>query len=268
MQTTSSIVDRIKKRQQDDPKSVKLVKKVEEGSTKDYSVKDGVLWFRNRLCVPNNPKLKKELLKESHVFALTTHPGSTKMCQDLKPYYWLTGMKRDMENYVARCLTCQRVKTEHQRPGGLLQPLPISVWKWDHITMDFVVGMTRTQKHHDAIWVIMHRLTKSSHFLAMKTVFNAEQLADLYIKEIVRLHRIPLSIVSDQDTKFSSKFWQSFQSVMGTELCLSTSFHPQTDGQSERTIQTLKDMLRACALEYIGNWDRNLPLVEFAYNIT
>jgi len=101
----------------------------------------------------------------------------------------------------------------------------------------------------------------------MKTIFNAEQLADLYIIEIVRLHGIPLSIVSDKDTKFTSKFWQGFQSTMGIELCLSTAFHPQTDGQSERTIQTLEDMLRACSLDYIGNWNHNLPLVEFAYNI-
>jgi len=132
--------------------------------------------------------------------------------------------------------------------------------------MDFVVGMPRTQKLHDAIWVIVDRLTKSAHFLAIKTTFNAVQLANLYIKEIVRLHGIPLSIVSDRDTKFTSKFWQGFQSAMGTELRLSAVFHPQTDGQSERTIQTLEDMLRACALQYAGNWDHNLPLAEFAYD--
>ena len=130
--------------------------------------------------------------------------------------------------------------------------------------MDFIVGMPRIQKHHDVIWVIADRLTKWAHFLAPKTIFNAEQLAELYVKEIVRLHGMPLSIVSDRDTKFISKLWQGFQSVMGTELCLSTAFHPQTDGQSESSIQTLEE--RACALEYAGNWDHNLPLVDFAYN--
>jgi len=144
-----------------------------------------VLKFRNRLCVCNDSELKNELLKESHDPALTTYPGSTNMYRDLKSHYWWSGMKKDIADYVARCLTCQRVKTEHQKPGGLLQPLPIPVWKWDHITMDFVVGKPRTQKHHDAIWVIIDQLTKSAHFLAMKTVFNAEQLAELYIKEIV-----------------------------------------------------------------------------------
>ena len=132
--------------------------------------------------------------------------------------------------------------------------------------MDFIVGLPRTQRHQDAIWVIVDRLTKAAHFLAIKTTFNAEQLAELYVKEIVRLHGVPLLIVLDRDTKFASKFWQGFRSAMGTQLNLSTAFHPQTDGQSERTIQTLEDMLRACAMEYTKSWDRNLPFVEFAYN--
>ena len=134
-------MDEIKKHQQDDPELVKLIRKVKEGSTQDFSIKNGVLWFRNRFCVPNDSALKKKLLKESHESALTTHPGITKMYQDLKPYYWWTGMKKDIANYVACCLTCQRVKTKHQRPRDLLQPLPILEWKWDDITMDFVVGM-------------------------------------------------------------------------------------------------------------------------------
>jgi len=128
------------------------------------------------------------------------------MYRDLKTHYWWPGMKRDIAKYVARCLTCQQVKAEHQKPGGLLQPLPIPVWKWEHITMDFVFGMLRTQKHHDAIWVVVNRLTKSAHFLPLRTFYNAEQLAELYIKEIVRLHGVPLSIVSDRDTKFASRF--------------------------------------------------------------
>jgi len=132
--------------------------------------------------------------------------------------------------------------------------------------MDFIVALPGTQRKHDVIWVVVDRLTKSTHFLAIKTVFNAEQLADLYLKEIVRLHGNPLSIVSNRDTKFVSRFWQGFQAAMGTEVCISTAFHPQIDGQSERTIQTLEDMFRACALEYSGSWDHNLPLVEFAYN--
>jgi len=232
----------------------------------DFVIQDGIVKFKNRLYVPNQSELKREILKEAHNSLFSTHPGSTKMYQDLKTHYWWSGMKKDIADYVAWCLVCQQIKTEHQKPGGLLQPLPFPIWKWERITMDFMVGLPRTQRHQDAIWVIVDRLTKAAHFLAIKTTFNAEQLAELYIKEIVRLHGVPLSIVSDRDTKLASKFWQGFQSAMGTQLNLSTAFHPQTDGQSERTIQTLEDMLRACAIEYTKSWDRNLPLVEFACN--
>ena len=161
-------------------------------------------------------------------------------------------MKKEVAEYVAKCLTCQKVKAEHQRPGGELQPLEIPEWKWDQITMDFVVGLPKTTKGHDAIWVVVDRLTKSAHFISIKTTFSLEQLADLYVQEIVRLHGVPKSIVSDRDAQFTTKFWRSVQRAMGTTLNFSTTFHPQTDGQSERTIQILEDMLRACVLDFKG----------------
>ncbi|EOY16995.1 Uncharacterized protein TCM_036100 [Theobroma cacao] len=132
--------------------------------------------------------------------------------------------------------------------------------------MDFVLGLPRTQSGKDAIWVIVDRLTKSAHFLAIHSTFSIERLARLYIDEVVRLHGVPVSIVSDRDPRFTSRFWLKFQEALGTKLRFSTAFHPQTDGQSERTIQTLEDMLRACVIDFIGSWDRHLPLVEFAYN--
>jgi len=121
------MVGGIKERQKDDPELMKFSKKVEEGKGQDFSFKDGVLWFQYCLCVPNIPELKRDLLKEAHDSTLVTHPGSTKMYQDLKRHYWWVGMKREIADYIARCLTCQRIKTEHQKPGGLLQPLPIPV---------------------------------------------------------------------------------------------------------------------------------------------
>ncbi|GJT16615.1 putative nucleotidyltransferase, ribonuclease H [Tanacetum coccineum] len=162
----------------------------------------------------------------------------SKMYRDLKQYFWWNGMKQDVATFVSKCMTCQQVKIKHQRASGLLQPLEIPVWKWDEISMDFVTGLPTTQKRHDAIWVV----------------------------EIVRLHGTPTSIVSDRDPKFTSRFWKGLQKAWGTRLKFSTAFHPQTDGQSERTIQTLEDMLRACALEWTGSWDEYLCLVEFAYN--
>ncbi|GAB2274921.1 hypothetical protein Dimus_039101 [Dionaea muscipula] len=132
--------------------------------------------------------------------------------------------------------------------------------------MDFVSGLPATRSGHDAIWVIVDRLTKSAHFLPIKMTFGLERLARLYMREIVRLHGAPVSIVSDRDSRFVSKFWKAFQQAFGTTLSFSTAYHPQTDGQSERTIQTLEDLLRACSLDWKGNWDDQIPLIEFSYN--
>jgi len=132
--------------------------------------------------------------------------------------------------------------------------------------MDFVTGFPKNQKGNDAIWVIIDRLTKSAHFLPTRMDKPVRKFAEQYIGEIIRLHGTPVSIVSDRDPRFTSRFWGSLQECMGTQLNLSTAYHPQTDGQSERTIQTLEDMLRSCALDFEGNWEEHLPLVEFAYN--
>ncbi|KAL5566128.1 hypothetical protein UlMin_029292 [Ulmus minor] len=164
-----------------------------------------------RLCIPDDVEIKEQLLSEAHATPYSVHPGATKMYQDLKERFWWSGMKKEVAEYVAKCLTCQKVKAEHQRPGGELQPLEIPEWKWDQITMDFVVGLPKTTKGHDAIWVVVDRLTKSAHFISIKTTFSLEQLANLYVQEIVRLHGVSKSIVSDRDARFTSKFWRSMQ---------------------------------------------------------
>ena len=120
--------------------------------------------------------------------------------------------------------------------------------------MDFVVGLPKTMGKYDSIWVIVDRLTKYAHFIPVKVTYNAEKLAKIYISEIVRLHGVPLSIISDRGTQFTSKFWKTLHEELGTRLDLSTAFHPQTDGQSERTIEVLEDMLRACVIEFGGHW--------------
>ncbi|GJX07609.1 reverse transcriptase domain-containing protein [Tanacetum coccineum] len=180
--------------------------------------------------------------------------------------YWWPTMKKDIAVYVSRCLTCLKVKAEHQRPSGLLQQPEIPEWKWERIAMDFVTKLPRTSSGHDAIWVIVDRLTKSAHFLPMREDYKMDRLARLYLNEIIARHGVPISIISDRDSRFTSRFWQSMQEALGTRLDMSTAYHPQTDGQSERTIQTLEDMLRACVLDFGGSWDVHLPLVEFSYN--
>ncbi|GJZ87488.1 putative reverse transcriptase domain-containing protein [Tanacetum coccineum] len=180
--------------------------------------------------------------------------------------YWWPGMKKDIAEYVSKCLTCLKVKAEHQWPSGLLQQPEILVLKWEGITMDFVTKFPRTSSGHDTIWVIMDRLTKSAHFLLMHEDYKMERLARLYLNEIVARHGVPISIISDRDSCFTSRFWQSMQEALGTHLDMSTAYHPQTDGQSEHTIQTLEDMLRAYVLDFGGSWDVHLPLVEVLYN--
>uniref|UniRef100_A0A2N9FVM9 RNA-directed DNA polymerase n=1 Tax=Fagus sylvatica TaxID=28930 RepID=A0A2N9FVM9_FAGSY len=250
-----------------DPQLQKMKLMVESGTPSEFCIhEDGSLRFGNRLCVPNDPDLKEEILSEAHNTGYTVHPGGTKMYRDLKGTFWWNNMKREIAGYVARCLVCQQVKIEHQRPGGLLQPLPIPEWKWEHISMDFVTGFPRTPSGNDSIWVIVDRLTKSAHFLAIKVGLSLERLAKLYVNEIVKLHGVPVTIVSDRDRRFVSQFWKKLHMAMGTKLNFSTAFHPQTDGQSERTIQILEDMLRACAIDFRGSWEEHLPLVEFAYN--
>ena len=132
--------------------------------------------------------------------------------------------------------------------------------------MDFVVGLPLTWRKHDSVWVVVDRLTKSSHFLLVRTDYSLDKLAELYIKEIVRLHGIPISIISDRDPRFTSRFWGKLQEALGTRLNFSTAFHPQTDGQSERVIQIMEDMLRSCVIDYEGSWDRHISLVEFVCN--
>ena len=135
------------------------------------------------------------------------HPGSTKMYQDLKTSYWWSGMKGDVSEFVTKCMVCQKVKAEHQVPSGLLQPIRIPEWKLDRITMDFVVVLPLTRRNHDLVWVVVDRLTKSTHFLLVRTDYALYKLAELYIREIFWLHGIPISIISDRDSRFTSRFW-------------------------------------------------------------
>jgi hypothetical protein len=256
----SDMREKIRKAQGEDPEVMKEMNNVKVGQDSLFRVSnDGLVVMGKRIYLPNDEVLKGEVLKEAHEFKLAIHPGSTKMYRDLKESYWWPKMKREIAKYVAKCAIYQQVKMEHQRPAGELQSLSIPEWKWENITMDFVSGLPKNRKGHDAIWVIVDRLTKSSLFLHIKMGDSVEKLAQLYIKEVVRLHGVPVSIVSDRDPRFTSRLWSCIQRALGTRLNLSTAFHPQTDGQSERTIQILEDLLRSCILDFGGQWEDHLP---------
>ncbi|GJR12168.1 putative reverse transcriptase domain-containing protein [Tanacetum coccineum] len=199
---------------------------------------DGTLCFNGRSWLPCYGDLRTVIMHESHKSKYSIHPGSDKMYQDMKKLYWWPNMKANIATYVSKCLTCAKVKAEHQRPSGLLVQPDIPQWKWDNITMDFVTKLPKSSQGYDTIWVIVDRLTKSAIFVPMRETDPMDKLARMYLKE----------------------------NALGTSLDMSTAYHPQTDGQSERTIQTLEDMLRACAIDFGKGWVNHLPLVEFSYN--
>ncbi|GJY30110.1 putative reverse transcriptase domain-containing protein [Tanacetum coccineum] len=188
-------------------------------------------------------------MHESHKSKDSIHPGSDKMYQDLKKLYWWPNMKAIIAKYVGKCLTFSRVKEECQKPSDLLVQPKIPMWKWETIIIDFITKLPKNSNRHDTIWVIVDCLTKSAHFIPTRETDSMETLTRLYIKTIVSRHGMPISIISDHDNQFTSRFWKSLQSALGTQLDMSITYHLETDGQSERTIQTLEDMLRASPFE-------------------
>nr|GEX05344.1 reverse transcriptase domain-containing protein [Tanacetum cinerariifolium] len=227
---------------------------------------DGTRCIKNRIWLSLFGNLRDLIMHESHKSKYSIHSSSDKMYQDLKKLYWWPNMKEIIAEYVGKCLTCSRVKVECQKPSGLLVQLEIPMWKWKRITMDFVSKLPKTSKGHDTIWVIVDRLTKSTHFILTRATDSMETLTRFYIKEIISRHGVLISVISERDSHFTSRFWQSLQSALDTQLDMSTTYHPETDRQSERTIQTLEDMLRACVIDFGKGWERHLPLVEFSYN--
>ncbi|GJS86331.1 putative reverse transcriptase domain-containing protein [Tanacetum coccineum] len=220
-----------RKRMRSTVKSLSLRRKKLEPRT------DRTLCLNGRSWLPCYGDLRTVIMHESHKSKYSIHPGSEKMYQDVKKLYWWPNMKADIATYVSKCLTCAKVKAEHQRQSGLLVQPEIPQWKWDNITMDFVTKLPKSSQGYDTIWVIVDRLTKSAIFIPMRETDPLEKLARM-----------------------------SLQKALGTSLDMSTAYHPQTDGQSERTIQTLEDMLRACVIDFGNGWVKHLPLVEFSYN--
>jgi hypothetical protein len=265
----SNLYDRIVTAQRNDEDIQIIKQKLAEGDPKyTYFQKDhkDVIWFGKRLVVPVDPEIRKTIFDEAHMPKFSIHPGSTKMYQDLKQNFWWSNMKVDIAKYVAECDTCHRMKASHLKSAGVLQPLSIPMWKWDGVSMDFIVGLPLTARKKDSIWVIVDRLTKTAHFIVVHTTYSVQQYAELYIDQIVRLHGIPKTIISHRETQFVARFWEQLHECLGTKLIRSSSYHPQTDGQTKRINQILEDMLRASILHFDKSWDKCLSLADFSYN--
>jgi hypothetical protein len=250
MEVDSTLKQDTRKGQLEDAKIQEIKEQIKEEKAPGFSVDEqGTLWYKKHLCVPDVKEIRELILPKAHDSAYSIHPKSTKMYHDLKRRYWWYGMKRAVAEYVALCDNWQRVKAEQQRPVGLLQPLKIPQWKWEEMSMDFIVGLPTTQSGYDFIWVIIDRFLKVVHFIPVKTTYKGSKLAELYIARIVCLHGVPKKIVSDRGTQFTSRFWEKLREAMDTKLNFSSAYHPQTVGETERVNQILEGMLRACALK-------------------
>lgn len=199
------IIVRVAEAQRDNARSQKFVARANEGNTRVWTVgSEEELRYKGRLYVPKD--MREEVSKELHQSRLAVHPGGNKMYHNLKRIFWWPSLKRDIATFVAKCFVCQQVKGERKKKGGMLQPLEVPAWKWESVAMNFVGGLPKTRGGKDTIWIVVDRLTKLAHFLPVKKSDNAEFLSRLYVKEIVRIHGAPTTIVSDRDTIFVSQF--------------------------------------------------------------
>nr|KYP57132.1 Retrotransposable element Tf2 [Cajanus cajan] len=229
-----------------------------------YYISEGFLFKENKLCIPQG-SIRKLLVRESHEGGLMGHFGIEKTLSLLREKFFWPHMKRDVQRFCSSCIACLQAKST-TKPHGLYTPLPISSSPWVDISMDFILGLPRTQRGKDSIFVVVDRFSKMAHFIPCHKVDDASNIAKLFFQEIVRLHGLPKTIVSDRDVKFLSHFWKTLWARLGTKLLFSTTCHPQTDGQTEVVNRSLGTMLRAILKGNKKSWDDYLPHVEFAYN--
>ncbi|GJY70312.1 putative reverse transcriptase domain-containing protein [Tanacetum coccineum] len=213
----SSIKARILEAHNEASKDVNTLAEMLRGLDKQFERKeDGGLYFVERIWAPAYGNLRTLIMNEAYTRKYSIHPGAYKMYYGLRDLYWCPGMKKDIAMYVSKCLTCFKVKAKHQKPLGLLKQVEIPEWKWEKITMDFIIKLPRTSSGHDVIWVIVDRMTKSTQLLDVREDYKMERFARLYINEIVARHGVPVSIISDRDNRFTSRFWQSLQKAYNT----------------------------------------------------
>lgn len=225
---------------------------------------DGFLFKGNKLCVPKS-SIQELLVKEAHAGGIAGHFGIDKTLAVLQEHFYWPKMIKHVQHLIKRCTLCKMAKSRQQNKG-LYIPLPIPNAPWEDVSMDFVIGLPRTQRNHDSVMVVVDRFSKMAHFVPCNKTNDAVKIAELYFKEIVKLHGVPQTIVSDRDTKFLSHFWRTMWKSMSTKLLFSTSCHPQTDGQTEVVNRTLGALMRILVKKNHKAWDQVLPHAEFAYN--
>lgn len=258
---------------QHDPECENLLKQTDHERSEVYSVVKGMIYFSNnrhqghrRLYIPNVDDLRKRVLHTAHDLPSAGHQGIKRTLEVLQRDYFWPKMRRDVQDYVQTCETCQKIKPDNRPVQGLLQPLPIPNRPWVDISMDLITRLPRTRSGKTAILVVIDRYSKMAHFIPTTNQINAERLASLLWVHVVKYHGIPRTIVSDRDPRFTSAIWRNLMKGWGSELRMSTSYHPQTDGQTENANKTLEIMLRAYVNENQTDWDDYLPAAEMAFN--
>ena len=250
-----------------DPKAQSLLTglAVHSPNEEGYSLEQGLIKYRNKIWIANNSALQTRLITALHSSAIGGHSGGKATYHRLKQLFHWKGMKRDVEEFVKQCQVCQQAKHELTHPAGLLQPLPIPQGAWKDWSMDFIEGLP-TSDGSNAILVVVDRFTKYGHFLPIKHPFTAQAIAKVVLDNVVKLHGFPKSIVSDRDRVFTSTFWRALFSLVDTKLLMSSAYHPQTDGQTERVNQCLEMYLRCAVNEAPNQWKSWLALAELWYN--
>jgi hypothetical protein len=270
VEKATDFLDKVRSGYKSDPLFAKIIKEKERYAT--FSMRDGLVYTTSRgkqevLCIPRKRtkdySLTAIIIDQAHT--VLGHFGAQKTADYIRRWYWWPKMGSEITKFCDSCGICQANKTSSQRPVGLLHPLPIPNRPWGSIGMDFM-GPFPESDGYDYLWVVICRLTSQVHLIPVKTTVTASELACIYVKEVVRLHGLPDTIVSDRDSKFTSKFWRETHRLLGTKLLMSTAFHPQTDGATERANRSIGQILRTVIRPDQRDWVEKLPMTEFAIN--
>lgn len=232
-----------------------------------YSLESGILRYKGRIYVGDSNSIRTILLQDYHSSAFGRHLGIRATYQRIKGLFYWPGLKKKVENYIRECPMCQVTKSENIHIPGLLNPLEIPDMAWTHISMDFIEGLPKSHGK-DVILVVVDRLTKYAHFVAMSHPYSVEQVVEVLMNNIHKLHGMPMAIVTDRDRIFTSQFFQEVFKAMKVHLRFSTAYHPQTDGQTKRVNQCLESYLRNMTFKEPQHWYSWLALAEWWYNTT
>ncbi|CDF39069.1 unnamed protein product, partial [Chondrus crispus] len=230
-----------------------------------FSKNKNRLYFENRLCIPKG-KIREIVLHDNHESLFGAHRGFKKTLQYVRRHLYWPSMNKELHEYIKTCPKCQEAKSLTQNKVGKFRPFPLPLKKWEQISMYFIFDLPRTNTNKSAILVVVDKLSKHTHFVPIESNHTAKDTAEVFYNEIYKHHGLPRKIISDRDTRFTSTLWKEIMKLLRVKLNLSTAFHPQTDGQSERAFRTLQEMLR-CFVSYTQrDWSKHLPGLEFAYN--